>query len=115
MADAGPISGRLDATVWAGIGCVGVLLFLVGIYKPSLAGVPYATVLGIVVAVAGACVAVLGFSFALDQRKAEQNRPRRRRRVDAELTDEFGPTFQVYDPRTAEDAVAPDPPKPPEP
>jgi hypothetical protein len=115
MVDTDAISSRLDSTVWVGVGAVGVLLFLVGVYRPALSGVPDADVLGILVAVAGACLGVVGFSFALDQRRADQDRPRRRRRPHAELTDEFGPTFQVYDPRTAEESAAPDPPAPPAP
>lgn len=117
MADASGVAARLDSTVWTGIGCVGILLFLLGVYRPALAGVPYEDVLEIVLAVAGACIAVAGFSFALDRRKAEQDRPHRRlRRPRAELTDEFGPTFEVYDPRTAEEsATPPEPPAPREP
>ncbi len=116
MADAGALSSRLDATVWAGIGSVGILLFLLGIYRPALAGVPYSAELEIALAVAGACIAVAGFSFALDQRKAEQTRPRRIRRAHAELTEEFGPTFEVYDPQTAEiSPTPPEPARPPEP
>jgi len=113
VADGSPLSARLDASVWAGIGAVGILVFLVGIYRPALAGVPYDWLLEIVLAVAGACLAVAGFSFALDQRKAAADRPRRVRRVPAELTDEFGPTFEVYDPRTAEESLTPPGPRTP--
>ncbi len=116
MVDLASVSARLDWTVWAGVGMVGILLFLVGVYRPALAGLPYASILGIVVAVAGACIAVLGFSFALDQRQASRSRPGRPRRARAEeLSQEFGPSFQVYDPATALDSETPPEPESPSP
>ena len=63
MDDPTELARYLDASAWAGIGLIGVLLFVLGIYQPALSGLPYAAYLRIVVAIAGGAVAVMGLSF----------------------------------------------------
>jgi hypothetical protein len=113
MADLSTLSARFDATVWTGVGILGILLFVVGIYQPALAGLPDANALGILVAVGGAAIAVFGFTLAQDRRALDRKRPRRLGQ--AEPADRsIAPSLEVYDPRFATEAEPepsrPDPP-----
>lgn len=97
------LASRLDWTAWAGVGVVGILVFLVGIYQPALSGVRYGGWVGDGLAVVGGVVAVVGTTYALDRRKAAAKRPRRLR--NAESADRsIAPSLEVYDPRIAQDA-----------
>lgn len=97
---------RLDASVWLGVGVLGVLVFLVGIYIPAIAGIPYADLVRDGVAVAGGAVAVFGFSLFADRRTYDRTHPRRGvpRGRNRELA--IAPSLEVYDPRRED-------PKPP--
>lgn len=106
MADLASLANRLDSSVWTGIGALGVLVFLVGIYEPALAGLPYPAILEVVLAVAGAALAVLGFSFASERRAAERKgaRPTRPRPPGR---NPIAPSLEVYDPRVAVEGPPP--------
>jgi hypothetical protein len=114
MADFASLGARLDATVWTGVGVLGVLVFLVGIYEPALAGLPYASILGIVVAVAGAVVAVLGFSLAAQQREAQRRGLARRAPPRVASQQQIVPSLEVYDPRIAVETPTEPPVLPPD-
>ncbi|MCI4352423.1 MAG: hypothetical protein L3K14_03440 [Thermoplasmata archaeon] len=93
-----------DPDLWFAIGIVGVVLFLVGVYQPALAHVPYPGAVQTVVAAAGAATAVLGFTFSYRARAARP-RPAPTRAADQVLR--LGPSVEVYDPRRAVDRSLP--------
>jgi len=72
------IRRRLDASAWLGVGIVGALVFLLGIYQPAWRHVPYAADVEVVLAIAGGATATLGLSFWWDQREDERAHPKRR-------------------------------------
>ncbi|MCI4363966.1 MAG: hypothetical protein L3K13_06680 [Thermoplasmata archaeon] len=90
----------LDPGAWFGLGVLGALLFLIGIYIPALASFPDSAVLRLLFAIAGGALGMLGFSFWWEGH-AEPPRPRRRGRAspaDQPLSHPFGPSFEVYRP-----------------
>ena len=109
----------LDASAWTGVGIVGVLLFVFGVYRPALASVPGGAYLSIGFAVAGGALAVLGFSFAYDRSQYERAHPRRPKPSDRAREIEISPSFEVYHPGEPVDTVAlpprEEPPRLPEP
>jgi hypothetical protein len=90
-----------DPDLWVAVGIVGVVVFLIGVYQPALARFPYPGALQVGVAVAGACLAVLGFTYA---QRARAHRPRRALPPAADRVQRLGPSFEVYDPRTEREA-----------
>jgi hypothetical protein len=101
MDDPTELARYLDASAWAGIGLIGVLLFVLGIYQPALSGLPYAAYLRIVVAIAGGAVAVMGLSFWYDRREYERRHPRRPAPGPRVRQIEIAPSLEVYDPKAA--------------
>jgi len=99
--DINDLSRYLDASAWLGVGVLGLLLFLLGVYQPALSGLPYSAYLRIAVAIAGGAVAVLGLSFWYDRREYERRHPRRppvgRRAREIEIA----PSLEIYDPKAA--------------
>jgi hypothetical protein len=94
------IRRSLDASLWLGLGVVGVVLFVIGVYIPALAGLPGALWLRYVFAVAGGMLAMLGFSFWWEGRQEPPRASRRTRKgadADAAMRP-FGPSFEVYRP-----------------
>ncbi|HEV2450093.1 MAG TPA: hypothetical protein VGU43_06780 [Thermoplasmata archaeon] len=90
----------VDPSVWVGIGAVGLVLFVIGVYIPALRGVPGAVWLRYLFAIAGGMLGMLGFSFWWEGR---QEPPRassraRRRGASAPPAHPFGPSFEVYRP-----------------
>lgn len=71
------VRSRLDASAWLGVGIVGALVFLAGVYQPAWRHVPYAAYLEVVLAIAGGATATLGLSFWWDQREDERAHPKR--------------------------------------
>lgn len=108
MADTEGVRGRLDGTTWAGVGIVGLLVFVVGVYQPIWAHVHFGSVLAIAVAVVGGIVAAIGLGFAYDARQAETH-PVRRPPPSAETAGSItsAPSFEIY--RPGEDDVAESP------
>jgi hypothetical protein len=103
MDDPNELARYLDASAWLGIGVLGILLFLLGIYQPALASVPYAGYVRIAVAVVGGAVAVLGLSFWYDRREHERRHPRRPAPGARTRQIEIAPSLEVYDPKLALD------------
>lgn len=109
----------LDSSTWYGLGILGILLFLVGIYKPALGHYPDGGYLQLAFAVGGAMVAVLGFSSGLDAKQYERLHPKLRELPGRAKNLAIGPTFEVYRPGKPDDPKAlpepePDPEPPPE-
>lgn len=90
----------LDASVWLGVGVVGVLVFFLGIWKPALAKLPYSGDLQVVVAIAGGAIAYVGFSNWWDARAYEKLHPRRPPLRGRAREVAIAPSFEVYDPRS---------------
>lgn len=98
---------RLDATTWAGIGLLGLLVFGIGVglpYLPAAKHLPYRSFLPIVLAVLGGIVAALGLGYAYDLRNGA---PRSRRPPPGEGAAESrsvqaAPSFEIYDPNAPE-------------
>ncbi|HXQ48432.1 MAG TPA: hypothetical protein VN842_01445 [Thermoplasmata archaeon] len=103
MDNVNEIAQYLDASAWLGVGALGVLLFLLGIYQPALASLPYSAYLRVVVAVAGGAVAVMGFSFWYDRREYERRHPVRPPVGPRAREIEIAPSLEVYDPKLALD------------
>ncbi len=93
----------LDASAWLGVGALGVLLFLLGVYQPALASLPYASYLQVGVAIGGGAVAVMGFSFWYDRREYERRHPKRPQVKPRAREIEIAPSLEVYDPKLARD------------
>ncbi|MCI4354168.1 MAG: hypothetical protein L3K06_02240 [Thermoplasmata archaeon] len=103
MDDLNELAEYLDASAWLGVGVLGVLLFLLGVYQPALASLPGAGYVRVAVAIGGGAVAVLGFSFWYDRREYERRHPRRPA-VNARAREiEIAPSLEVYDPRRVGD------------
>ena len=113
MADLASLEARFDSTVWTGIGVLGVLVFLVGIYEPALSGLPYAAVVEVAVAIVGAVVAVLGFTLAARRRDAERKTGGRAARPRLPADQQIAPSLEVYDPRVAVETPSEPPSLPP--
>src|SRR5580700_5689511 len=65
--------GRIDASTWAGLGVLGLVVFVLGVAIPSLPAadhLPERAIVAVVVAIAGGCVAALGFGWSYDYRPA---------------------------------------------
>jgi hypothetical protein len=104
MAEPEPKRGPLDLTTWAGIGIVGLLVFLVGVYQPIWAHVKDGPYLAIVVAIVGGIVVAIGFGFAYDLREATIHPPRQPPKEDADKGSiRSAPSFEIY--RPGEDDV----------
>lgn len=105
MADIEGVRGRLDLTTWAGIGIVGLLIFVFGVYQPVWAHVRYGSVLAVAVAIVGGIIVAVGFGFAYDAREAITH-PVRRPPPSGEDKGSItsAPSFEIY--RPGEDDVA---------
>ncbi|MCI4332012.1 MAG: hypothetical protein L3K19_09255 [Thermoplasmata archaeon] len=99
MSGGGRAADQLDASVWLGVGVVGVLVFFLGIWKPALAKFPYSGDLQVVVAIAGGAIAYLGFSRWWDEREYEKLHPRTRPLRGHAREIAIAPSFEVYDAR----------------
>jgi hypothetical protein len=109
MANPNDYARYLDSTGWLGIGIVGVLVFVLGIYRPALARLPQSGYLGIACAIVGGAVAVVGFSFASDRRKYERAHPRQSRPRAREREIAIAPSFEVYRPPAVPRPAPPSP------
>jgi len=89
---------------WFVAGAVGLLLLLLGVWKPAWTGVAGGVVLGYVCAIAGGVLVVVGFTLGAREREAERRR--------GSLEDL--PGVELFDPRK-EPAVPPDGPDEPPP
>ena len=72
-------ASRLDASTWAGIGLLGLIVFAIGVgipYLPAAKHLPYRPILAIGVAVLGGVIAALGLGYAYDAACREEP-PRR--------------------------------------
>jgi|SRR5580692_1747577 hypothetical protein len=110
MVDVDGIRERLDASTWAGVGLLGLLVFCVGVGLPYLPGgksLPDHAWLPIVVAIAGGVVTALGLGFAYDLREGNRT-PKRPSEppVGSGSSVDSAPSFEVYRPS---DAAEPDP------
>jgi hypothetical protein len=79
LVDVDGVRDRLDASTWAGIGLLGLLVFVIGVgfpYLPGSKSIPYHAWLPVVVAIGGGCLAALGLGFAYDLREGT-DRPRK--------------------------------------
>jgi hypothetical protein len=90
----------LDASAWFGLGAVGALLFVIGVYTPALASFPDPPALQILFAIAGGALGMLGFSFWWEGRADPPRRSRRGKGSPAGQppSHPFGPSFEVYRP-----------------
>lgn len=103
MATYDDLRACLDASAWLGVGVVGALVFLVGVYQPAWKHVPYADYLEVVVAIAGGASATLGLSFWWDQRETERRHPKRPPlRGRARDVAAIGPSLEIYRPGPVE-------------
>jgi hypothetical protein len=102
MADLGAIRDRLDASTWAGIGLLGLLVFVIGVVLPDLSvgkSLPDHAWLPIAVAVGGGVVAALGLGFAYDLREASRGpKPPPAREVPPDGSVAATPSFEIYRP-----------------
>lgn len=94
----------LDSSTWYGVGILGLLAFVIGIYRPALGHYPYGTYLQLVVAIGGAMAAVLGFSSGLDAKAYERAHPKAKALPGRGEDLALGPTFEVYRPPKALEA-----------
>jgi hypothetical protein len=100
-------ASRLDASTWAGIGLLGLIVFAVGVgvpYLPAAKHLPYRPIVSIGVAVLGGVIAALGLGYAYDLREGA---PRTRRPPPQGPTAESSsvraaPSFEIYDPNDPE-------------
>jgi hypothetical protein len=104
-----------DSTVWLALAVVGLIVFFLGVWMPAFSSVPHAYRLYVqgAVAVVGGALFVLGLSFWYDVRHGEKpgpgGPPTRATKVS------LGPSFEIYDPRTAQPVGPPPPAEPPAP
>jgi hypothetical protein len=99
VVDSDAIRGRLDATTWAGIGIVGLLIFVVGVYQPVWAHVRDGPLFAIAMAVVGGIIVAVGFGFAYDARELAAHPPKRgppSQEEDGSIT--AAPSFELYKP-----------------
>ncbi|MCI4346786.1 MAG: DUF2254 domain-containing protein, partial [Thermoplasmata archaeon] len=93
----------LDPGAWFGIGVLGALLFLIGIYIPALANFPDSAALRLLFAIAGGALGMLGFSFWWEGRAEPPRRRGPRTVAGGPPNHPFGPSFEVYRPPQRED------------
>jgi hypothetical protein len=91
------------STRWFATGAVGLLLLVLGVWKPAWSGVPAGVVLGLVCAVAGGVLVVVGFTVGWREREAERRR--------GSLEDL--PGVELFDPRHASGGPPEDSDEPP--
>jgi hypothetical protein len=104
MADTENVRVRLDATTWAGVGIIGLVVFVIGIYQPIWAHVRYGPYLQIAVAVVGGIVVALGFGFAYDARELAAHPPKRPPPEEPDVGSiQRAPSFEVYRPGEEDD------------
>ena len=96
----------LDASVWLGVGMVGIFVFVAGIWKPATAHLPYSAALQVVLAIAGGATAYLGLSRWWDARDYEKAHPKVRPLRGRAREVAIAPSFEVYDPRAMGPAPA---------
>jgi hypothetical protein len=82
---------------WFVLGVLGLLVFLLGIWKPAWAGVPEAFYVSLVVSAAGGMLALAGFTLGWRERDAESRR----------TGIEGLPGVEVFDPNAEEPPTAP--------
>jgi hypothetical protein len=104
VADTEALRDRLDLTTWAGIGIVGFLIFVLGVYQPIWAHVRFGAWIAIAVAIVGGVIVAVGFGFAYDAREAVVH-PVRRPPPSGEDQGSItsAPSFEIY--RPGEDDV----------
>jgi len=101
MVDVQEVSKYLDSSAWVGVGVLGILLFVVGVYTPALGFLPAAAYAQAGVAIAGGAIAVLGFTCYYDRREYEQRHPKRRPLKGRALELAIAPSLEVYRPGPA--------------
>ncbi len=101
MASLDSVRRSLSSSSWLGVAVVGIAVFLLGIYTPALAGIPYAFEVEIALAITGGAVTVLGLSFWWDQREEERRAPPARRPLTGRARElSIAPSLAVYRPDT---------------
>jgi hypothetical protein len=105
--------GRIDASTWAGLGVLGLVVFVLGVAIPSLPAadhLPERAIVAVVVAIAGGCVAALGFGWSYDYRRGAP-RPARPPKPDPDGPTDRSvrpvPSFEIYDPNAPEGPTPP--------
>jgi hypothetical protein len=114
VAESGDGARRLDSTVWFGVGIIGTLLFILGIWNPAFASIHFSSALQIVIAFAGGVLAYVGFSWGYDAYQYEKRHPRQRAPRGRERELSIAPSLEIYNPNVGEPAPPPPPPDPPE-
>jgi len=105
VADTEEVRGRLDLTTWAGIGIVGLLIFVLGVYQPVWVHVRYGSWIAVAVAIVGGIIVAVGFGFAYDAREAIAHPVRRPPPSgDDKGSITSAPSFEIY--RPGDDDVA---------
>ena len=100
MATIESVRRSLPASSWLGVGVVGVVVFILGIYTPALAHFAYAGYLEIAVAVLGGAITVVGLTFWWDERSEEIAHPPRRPLQGRARELAIAPSLEVYRPDT---------------
>jgi hypothetical protein len=103
VADTEALRGRLDLTTWAGIGIVGFLIFVLGVYQPIWAHVRYGSWIAVGVAIVGGIIVAVGLGFAYDAREAIAHPVRGPPPSDDKGSITSAPSFEIY--RPGEDEV----------
>ncbi|MCI4327388.1 MAG: hypothetical protein L3K16_07125 [Thermoplasmata archaeon] len=104
MVDVDGIRERLDASTWAGVGLLGLLVFFVGVGLPYLPGgksLPDHTWLPIVVAIVGGIFTALGLGFAYDLREGNRTPKRPSEPPVGSGPVDSAPSFEIYRPSDA--------------
>ena len=95
----GPVD-RLSASTWLGLGLLGLVVFFLGVYIPAWKAIPalYSVYVQVALAVAGGCLATLGFSYYAD-RQSKRYRPRPPSAPAPGAAPGWSSSFEVYSPR----------------
>ncbi len=107
MASLDAVRRSLPSSSWLGVGLLGIIVFVLGVYTPALARFAYAGLLQIALAVAGGAITVLGLSFWWDQRSEERERPVRPPLKGRARELSIAPSLEVYRPGPVERPVVP--------
>ncbi|HYK93743.1 MAG TPA: hypothetical protein VEY07_06845 [Thermoplasmata archaeon] len=107
MASQESVRRALPATSWLGVGVVGIVIFLLGIYTPALARFAYSGYLQVTIAILGGATAVVGFTFWWDARGEEREHPPVRPLTGRAREMAIAPSLEVYRPDAVRRLPAP--------